>query len=135
MDIYSCGVLLFVLVTGRKPWDEAHVDTLAYAQGQLADAPGLRDVRFLSVSPAARELVLSMLADAPAQRPSAAAVLTYPWLATADSKAPSRTIGQAVQLRLGRMKEARWAAVVVVVVGGNGICLDCIWWSLKKQDG
>jgi calcium/calmodulin-dependent protein kinase I len=43
MDVYALGVLLFVMLTGRKPWALKEVRDLSYAGRQLADAPGLCD--------------------------------------------------------------------------------------------
>ena len=42
MDIYSCGVLPFILLTGRKPWNHSQVDNLEYGMMRLAEAPGLK---------------------------------------------------------------------------------------------
>jgi serine/threonine protein kinase len=45
MDVFALGVLLFVLLTGRKPWALRDVRSLAYASMPLASAPGLRDTQ------------------------------------------------------------------------------------------
>lgn len=130
--VYSLGVLLFIMLTGRKPWALRDVRSFQYAYKRLAEAPGLQDPRcthgasslfppwvylrlgicmvsvsvvqgrrlwrpsstslspsyllvpparsFLALSSTARSLLLTMLADDPASRPSAAAVLRHPFL-------------------------------------------------------
>lgn len=80
MDVYSLGVLLFVMLVGRKPWDSQRSHTLQYAVYSSAEAPGLADPSFLALSGTVRQLLLQMLAELPEARPSAAAVLAHPWM-------------------------------------------------------
>jgi serine/threonine protein kinase len=80
MDIYSLGVLLFVMLVGRKPWDSQRSHTLQYAVAATAEAPGLADPGFLALSQPARQLLLGMLAEVPEGRPSAGQVLQHPWM-------------------------------------------------------
>jgi hypothetical protein len=87
MDIYSLGVLLFVLLCGRKPWDSLTSHTLQYAVLDHKDAPGLKDSRFTSLSPAAQELLRALLANKGKQRPSAKQILQHKWLQTCDNAA------------------------------------------------
>ena len=87
MDIYSLGVLLFVLLCGRKPWDAQTSHTLQYAVLDHSKAPGFKDARFTSLSPAAQELLKDMLANKGKQRPSAQQVLQHKWLQTCQSAA------------------------------------------------
>ncbi|GFR39751.1 hypothetical protein Agub_g235, partial [Astrephomene gubernaculifera] len=83
MDVYSLGVLLFVMLTGRKPWPLREVRSLQYARSRIAQAPGLQDASFRSLSAPARELLLAMLADDPRVRPTCAQVMRHPFIAKA----------------------------------------------------
>jgi serine/threonine protein kinase len=80
MDVYSLGVLLFVMLVGRKPWDSQRSHTLQYAVYSTAEAPGLADPGFLALSQPVRQLLLSMLAEVPEARPSTAQVLQHCWV-------------------------------------------------------
>ncbi|GLI60687.1 hypothetical protein VaNZ11_002889 [Volvox africanus] len=80
MDVYALGVLLFAMLTGRKPWSLKDSRNLSYAERSIIEAPGLKDPIFLSLSSAARELVLAMMADDPRVRPSSAEVLRHPFM-------------------------------------------------------
>ncbi|GIM04938.1 hypothetical protein Vretimale_9434 [Volvox reticuliferus] len=80
MDVYALGVLLFAMLTGRKPWSLKDSRNLSYAERSILDAPGLKDPIFLSLSSAARELLLAMMADDPRVRPSSAEVLRHPFV-------------------------------------------------------
>lgn len=110
MDVYSLGVLLFVMLCGRKPWDPQQSHTLQYAAHPLSSAPGLSDLRFTSLSPEAQQLLLALLADKPKERPTAAEVLRHPWVTnvTAAGEAKGqRVIGRAVQQRLQALANNR----------------------------
>ncbi|GIL50808.1 hypothetical protein Vafri_6941 [Volvox africanus] len=68
------------MLTGRKPWSLKDSRNLSYAERSILEAPGLKDPVFLSLSSAARELVLAMMADDPRVRPSSAEVLRHPFV-------------------------------------------------------
>eukprot|EP00775_Hariotina_reticulata_P011223 gene11221-11372_t len=79
MDVYSLGVLLFIMLVGRKPWGAQHSHTLEYAVQQSDDAPGLADPAYQGLSPAAKELLIWMLKETPLERPTAQQVLHHRW--------------------------------------------------------
>lgn len=81
MDMYSVGVLLFVMLTGCKPIPSAICTKLSYDRLETADYPGVKMQQFRRLSTPARELVLSLMARRPADRPCAMATLAHPWVA------------------------------------------------------
>lgn len=80
MDVYSLGVLLFIMLVGRKPWDAQRSHTLAYAVQPTCEAPGLRDPVFTGLSAPAQKLLCWMLAEDPSRRPSTQQVLGHNWV-------------------------------------------------------
>jgi serine/threonine protein kinase len=89
-DIWSCGVILFLLLAGTMPYQHPNSSDPKFVmirdQGvlQLMDhwlknepwAGGLA-----AISAAARDLLAQMMHADPARRPNAQAVLGHPWLA------------------------------------------------------
>lgn len=45
MDVFAVGVVLFVLLVGRKPFNIADSESLSYCAMKLADCPGIQDPR------------------------------------------------------------------------------------------
>lgn len=45
MDVFAVGVVLFVLLVGRKPFNIADSESLSYCAMELADCPGIQDPR------------------------------------------------------------------------------------------
>ena len=66
-DIYSLGLVLFEMLCGRGPFDEAGDQYAIGAAHASQPAPPLS--RFVRVNPAVEMLVASMLAKAPEERP------------------------------------------------------------------
>jgi serine/threonine protein kinase len=91
-DIWSCGVLLFAMCTGRLPWMTCN-ETEQFDQMTRGDfaVPAF-------VSPPIARLIQRMLVVKPAERPTVEEVLADPWLGAIRAKRPvpvpkSRSIG------------------------------------------
>ncbi|KAL0031709.1 hypothetical protein WJX79_002351 [Trebouxia sp. C0005] len=86
MDVFAVGVVLFVLLVGRKPFNIADSQSLDYCHMNLADCPGMQDPRWKSLSPDAQELVLGLLEYNPNKRLTAQQALQTDWIATIGGK-------------------------------------------------
>ncbi|KAF5728405.1 calcium-dependent protein kinase 9-like [Tripterygium wilfordii] len=101
MDIWSAGVILYILLSGVPPfWAET--------EKGIFDAIMKGDIDFKSqpwptISNSAKDLVSKMLTQDPKKRITSAQVLEHPWIKE-DGKASDKPIDSAV---LSRMKQFR----------------------------
>jgi hypothetical protein len=89
-DIWSLGVLLYELVTGRLPFETAQMGRLV--QKILRDDPEFP----VSISPELSDLLFRMLAKDPAQRITIENIQQHPWL-----------LGDPVKIRLRNIERIR----------------------------
>jgi serine/threonine-protein kinase len=73
-DLYSTGVMLFQLLTGRLPFTALETDALLEAHVKR-DAPSFKDVGMSVVPPAIEAVVMQCLAKYPNERPQTALAL------------------------------------------------------------
>ena len=45
MDMFSLGVVLFIMLVGRKPFNIGDAANLKYCDMDIKDAPGIKDAR------------------------------------------------------------------------------------------
>lgn len=87
-DIYSLGVLLALLLTGRHPLSDVQLDTnLGLASLDLPYLVQFDRPEWRGVSNQARSLVEALAHTDPKHRPTPAAVLEIPWVDHGDSTA------------------------------------------------
>lgn len=87
IDIWSCGVILYILISGKAPFDAKKYSDLGES---VLDIPGIQEkiisgkvdyslVPFQYVDRNAVFLIQQMLTYDPSQRPEAAEILRNPW--------------------------------------------------------
>ncbi|KAL3139723.1 hypothetical protein ABBQ38_004029 [Trebouxia sp. C0009 RCD-2024] len=88
MDVFAVGVILFVLLVGRKPFNIADSESLNYCAMKLAECPGIKDPRWEALSVEAQELVMGLLNYDPDERLTAQQALQTDWITTKGGKIP-----------------------------------------------
>lgn len=72
MDMFSLGVLLFVMLTGNKPMKSEQARKLSYSKLEAAEYPKMQNWSWKQLSQPARKLVLQLMERDPANRITAA---------------------------------------------------------------
>nr|DAD29749.1 TPA_asm: hypothetical protein HUJ06_031217 [Nelumbo nucifera] len=97
VDVWSCGVILYILLCGVPPfWAETEQGV---AQAIIRSVLDFTRDPWPKVSDNAKDLVKKMLDPDPTQRLTAQQVLDHPWIQNAK-KAPNVSLGETVKARL-----------------------------------
>jgi predicted Ser/Thr protein kinase len=132
-DIYSCGILMFLLLTGRKPFEgKSLVDTL---NKQINDPlPSIRETS-PEVPAALEEAVKKMCAKEPAKRftsPELAisALLKSVGLKGETTVRPAAGTPSPAPVEEPAAAENVWPAVAGILVAGAAVWA-ALWWVMK----
>lgn len=98
-DIWSCGVILYALVTGNLPFDDENIRRLLNkVKTGLFYIPEF-------VSPDAKDLIKRMLVVDPAKRISMAEIMRHPWFTSRPLKPTNRYIPSALETDTVRRRQ------------------------------
>lgn len=82
MDIFSLGVVAFIMLVGRKPFSVQQSESLEYCDMDIKDAPGLLDPRWMALSASSKDLVMGMMTYNASRRLTAQQVMKHEWVAS-----------------------------------------------------
>lgn len=119
-DIWSCGVILFILLSGKMPFTgETEEEILKNVSKGNFD---LKQKEFLKVSLEAKDLICKLLTFNPKQRPNARAALRHPWFKVNSEKLDLKEIPnvkQALSNLLNFRAERKFQQAVITFIIHN----------------
>lgn len=85
MDVYSAGVVLFMMLTGTVPYGNDISQACKYADIPIEDAVNVKKGCFANLSSDAKDILFALLQPDPSRRVNAEDALTHPWVMRAAS--------------------------------------------------
>ncbi|KAI8983157.1 kinase-like domain-containing protein [Pilobolus umbonatus] len=84
-DVWSVGVILYVILIGELPFDDLHIGRLLFKikSGRFKKIPGW-------ISEQAKDLLMKILVVDPAKRITISDILSHPWIASSPTPFPYR---------------------------------------------
>ena len=106
VDIWSAGVLLYVMLSGVLPWDESSeirlVRSIQRAEIKFEEDP------WPNISQEAKDLISSMLMKEPEQRITLSFILQHPWLYQAKDHFFLPNVQTKLRLEVLKKKKSKW---------------------------
>ena len=78
-DIWSCGIIMYVLLSGRTPFNGDNEKLILRSIYKYTGTPNFSISKWDSISKPAKELICWMLKANPKERPTAQQVLEHNW--------------------------------------------------------
>ncbi len=105
-DMWACGIILFIMLTGVHPFDLSGVATDAEIEEQIKTDPSPPITRALTshLSPSAIDLIRKLFAKNPEERLTADEMLMHPWIA--GDEATTKVMEKSAQ-KLSKFKDLR----------------------------
>ncbi len=119
-DIWSCGVIMFILLSGKMPFNGYDEDEILekVSKGKF----DLKQKEFLKVSLEAKDLICKLLTFNPNQRPNARSALRHPWFKVNYEKITLKEIPnvkQALENLLKFRAERKFQQAVITFITHN----------------
>jgi len=80
-DLWSCGVIMYILLSGEPPFNDPRADNDAIMKKVEAGKYDIKSGVWSSTSKEAKDLVKKLLTYDPADRIDAEQALAHPWIA------------------------------------------------------
>jgi len=116
-DLWSCGVIMYILISGEPPFNDPRADNDAIMKKVELGKYDLEHGVWKSVSKEAKDLIKKLLTYDPAERIGAEQALQHPWIADrasihVDSQVAEQALGNFMNFRADqKLKQAAYSYI------------------------